>query len=134
MIDEFDHIKFLAETIAKSLHPQRIYLFGSFAEGRNTPSIMFCSAIPLYLSFLFLTFSAVFSGNKKRAAGAAREKRKAPFAATQTFWHITGNGKRRASVFTEIKTLPRNVLPIDLCRKYIVAQKREKNKYEADFS
>ena len=38
MIDEFEHIKFLANTIADSLHPKRIYLFGSFAEGRNTES------------------------------------------------------------------------------------------------
>ena len=36
MIDEYEHIKFLADTIADSLHPQKIYLFGSFAEGRNT--------------------------------------------------------------------------------------------------
>lgn len=38
MIDEFGHIKYLADTIADSLHPQKIYLFGSFAEGRNTDS------------------------------------------------------------------------------------------------
>lgn len=36
MIDEYEHIKFLADTIASSLHPLKIYLFGSFAEGRNT--------------------------------------------------------------------------------------------------
>lgn len=36
MIDEYAHIKFLAETIANRLHPQEIYLFGSFAEGKNT--------------------------------------------------------------------------------------------------
>ena len=38
MIDEFEHIKFLADTIADSLHPKKIYLFGSFAEGRNNES------------------------------------------------------------------------------------------------
>ena len=36
MIDEYAHIKFLAETIANRLHPQEIYLFGYFADGRNT--------------------------------------------------------------------------------------------------
>ena len=34
-IDEFDHIKELAEKIAAAVNPLRIYLFGSFAEGRN---------------------------------------------------------------------------------------------------
>lgn len=36
MIDEYEHIKSLADAIANSLHPQKIYLFGSFAEGKNT--------------------------------------------------------------------------------------------------
>lgn len=34
-IDEYDHIKDLAAIIAKKLQPLKIYLFGSFAEGRN---------------------------------------------------------------------------------------------------
>ena len=34
-IDEFDHIKELAKKIAAAVNPLRIYLFGSFAEGRN---------------------------------------------------------------------------------------------------
>ena len=36
MIDEYEHIKFLADTMADCLHPLQIYLFGSFADGRNT--------------------------------------------------------------------------------------------------
>ena len=35
-IDEYDHIKYLASLIVQRLQPLRIYLFGSFAEGRNT--------------------------------------------------------------------------------------------------
>lgn len=35
-IDEIEHIRFLANCIANELNPLRIYLFGSFAEGKNT--------------------------------------------------------------------------------------------------
>ena len=34
-IDEYDHINFLVSLIAKKLNPLKIYLFGSFAEGKN---------------------------------------------------------------------------------------------------
>jgi len=35
-IDEYDHIKYLANLIASRLKPLKIYLFGSFAEQKNT--------------------------------------------------------------------------------------------------
>ena len=35
-IDEYEHIKYLASLIVQRLRPLKIYLFGSFAEGRNT--------------------------------------------------------------------------------------------------
>ena len=35
-IDEYDHIARLAALIAQRLRPIKVYLFGSFAEGRNT--------------------------------------------------------------------------------------------------
>ena len=34
-IDDYEHIDFLASLIAKKLNPLKIYLFGSFAEGKN---------------------------------------------------------------------------------------------------
>ena len=35
-IEEYEHIKYLASLIVQKLQPLKIYLFGSFAEGRNT--------------------------------------------------------------------------------------------------
>ena len=35
-IDEYEHITHLASLIAQRLKPLKVYLFGSFAEGRNT--------------------------------------------------------------------------------------------------
>ena len=36
MIDE-QEIRFLSERIVETFHPQRIYLFGSYASGKPTP-------------------------------------------------------------------------------------------------
>lgn len=35
-IDELDKIKELVDCIVKKIHPLKVYLFGSFAEGKNT--------------------------------------------------------------------------------------------------
>ena len=36
-IDEYEHIQYLVSLIVQKLQPLKVYLFGSFAEGRNTP-------------------------------------------------------------------------------------------------